>query len=204
MMHVVPVPTSLDDRGLDTLAQGLGTWPPSERVLIDGHGTTWASPYGLCALLTLGQALAESKVPRPRFTVPENEDTKSYWARAGFFQRAGEYFDLVGKIPKRSGQASDVLLPVTPIRGAVDVHEVVGQVQETATRILTSELKLEAKATMGFAMALSEACQNIVEHNRFNGKGEHCQSSCGNVPSCSDQGWVHGCGKRYVCSERGK
>ena len=31
-------------------------------------------------------------------------------------------------------------------------------------RILTSDLKLEAKATMGFAMALSEACQNVVEH----------------------------------------
>ena len=35
---------------------------------------------------------------------------------------------------------------------------------EGARRILAGELKLEAKATMGFAMALSEACQNIVEH----------------------------------------
>src|SRR2546430_17234095 len=30
--------------------------------------------------------------------------------------------------------------------------------------ILASELGLDPKATMGFAMALSEACQNIVEH----------------------------------------
>lgn len=164
MMHVVPVPTSLDDRGLDSLAQGLGTWPPPEKMLVDAHGTTWASPYGLCAMLTLGQALKEVGAGRPRFAVPETEDTRSYWARAGFFHHAVEYFDLVGKIPKRSGQANDVLLPVTAIRGAADVHEVVGQVQEVATRILTHELRLEAKATMGFAMALSEACQNIIEH----------------------------------------
>src|SRR5690606_38529283 len=59
---------------------------------------------------------------------------------------------------------TDVLLPITAIRAAEDVHGVVGRIQEGATRILTSELRLEAKATMGFAMALSEACQNIVEH----------------------------------------
>jgi anti-sigma regulatory factor (Ser/Thr protein kinase) len=41
---------------------------------------------------------------------------------------------------------------------------VVGRIQERAARILTGELGIEAKATMGFAMALSEACQNIVEH----------------------------------------
>ena len=40
----------------------------------------------------------------------------------------------------------------------------VGRIQEGASRILAGELGLEAKATMGFAMALSEACQNIVEH----------------------------------------
>ena len=42
--------------------------------------------------------------------------------------------------------------------------ELVGRIQEGAARILSGELGLEAKATMGFAMALSEACQNIVEH----------------------------------------
>jgi len=165
MMHVVPVPTSMDDRTLDQLAMGFGDWPPQERLLLDARATQWASPYGLTALLTAGQAIAELGLPKPRFTVPEHDDTRSYWARAGFFSHAVEYFDLVGKIPRRSEDApSDVLLPVTAVRAAEDVHQVVGRVQEGAVRILTSELKLEAKATMGFAMALSEACQNIVEH----------------------------------------
>jgi len=161
----VTVPSSLDDRTLDTLAAGLGDWPPTEGLLLDARATHWASPYGLTALLSLGQAIQESKLATPRLTIPDSEDVRSYWGRAGFFHAAAECFELVGKLPRKSSDApSDVLLPVTPVRAAEDVHHVVGRIQERAQRILLSELNLEAKATMGFAMALSEACQNIVEH----------------------------------------
>jgi len=164
-MRVVTVPGSLDDRTLDTLAAGLGDWPPTEGLLLDARATHWASPYGLTALLSLGQAIQEAKLATPRLTVPDSEDVRSYWGRAGFFHAAAECFELVGKLPRKSSDApSDVLLPVTPVRAAEDVHHVVGRIQERAQRILLSELNLEAKATMGFAMALSEACQNIVEH----------------------------------------
>jgi len=164
-MRVAVVPPSLDDRTLDHLAQELGDWPPTERLLLDARATQWASPYGLTAMLTLGQAVAEAKGPPPRLTVPDSEDVRSYWARAGFFHAAAECFELVGKTPKRHADApSDVLLPLTPIRATEDVHHVVGRIQERAARILASELNLEAKATIGFAMSLSEACQNIVEH----------------------------------------
>ncbi len=90
---------------------------------------------------------------------------RRYWARTGFFQHPAELFELHGKVPKiRPDEHSDVLLDVTPVRASEDVHQVVGMIQERAARILHDELGLEAKATMGFAMALSEACQNIVEH----------------------------------------
>jgi len=164
-MRVVTVPGSLDDRTLDTLAAGLGDWPPTEGLLLDARATHWASPYGLTALLSLGQAIQEAQLATPRLTIPDSEDVRSYWGRAGFFHAAAECFELVGKLPRKSSDApSDVLLPVTPVRAAEDVHHVVGRIQERAQRILLSELNLEAKATMGFAMALSEACQNIVEH----------------------------------------
>ena len=45
-----------------------------------------------------------------------------------------------------------------------DVHDVVGRVQERAQRIIQNELQLESKAIIGFAMTLSEVCQNIIEH----------------------------------------
>jgi anti-sigma regulatory factor (Ser/Thr protein kinase) len=165
MMRVITLPGSLDDRTLDTLAGDLGEWPPTEGLLFDARASHWASPYGLTALLTLGQAIGEAKLPPPRFTVPESEEVRSYWARIGFFHAAAECFELVGRVPRKNLDApSDVLLPVTPVRAAEDVHHVVGRIQERAQRILSSELHLEAKATMGFAMTLSESCQNVVEH----------------------------------------
>ena len=40
----------------------------------------------------------------------------------------------------------------------------VEKISRAASRILHGELGLERKATLRFSMALSEACQNIVEH----------------------------------------
>jgi anti-sigma regulatory factor (Ser/Thr protein kinase) len=163
--RVVEVPAHFDDRSFDQFAAHFGAWPPEERVLIDARGTQWASPYGLVGLLTAGQALSEARKERPLLTVPASDDVKRYWTRTGFFAYAAELFEIHGKVPRAGATGpSDVLLDVTPIRASEDIHEIVGKIQESATRILTGELGIEAKATMGFAMALSESCQNIVEH----------------------------------------
>ena len=140
-----------------------------ERLLFDAHAAEWASPYGLVGLLAAGQAArraaAAGTVERPLLTAPTNADVLSYWARAGFFREAAELFEIHGKVPRaRAAEESEVLLPVTPVRAAEDVHAVVSKIQQRASAILASELSLDPKATMGFAMALSEACQNIVEH----------------------------------------
>ena len=57
-----------------------------------------------------------------------------------------------------------MLLEITPVVKSEDVHEVVGRIQQKAQQILAKELNIDAKATVGFAMTLSEVCQNIVEH----------------------------------------
>jgi anti-sigma regulatory factor (Ser/Thr protein kinase) len=163
--RIVEVPAHFDDRSFDQFAAHFGAWPPEERVLIDARGTQWASPYGLVGLLTAGQALAEASRERPLLTVPSGDDVKRYWTRTGFFAHAADLFEVHGKVPRPGVTGpSDVLLDVTPIRASEDIHEIVGKIQESAARILTGELGIDAKATMGFAMALSEACQNIVEH----------------------------------------
>ena len=165
MTRIVEVPAHFDDRSFDQFAAHFGTWPPEERVLVDARGTQWASPYGLVGLLTAGQALAEARKERPLLTVPASDDVKRYWTRTGFFAHAADLFEIHGKVPRQGATGpSDVLLDVTPIRASEDIHEIVGKIQESAARILTGELGIDAKATMGFAMALSEACQNIVEH----------------------------------------
>lgn len=163
MTRIVEIPTSFDDRAMDQYAAAFGGWPADQRLLFDARATTWVSPYGFVAMLTAAQAVAEAHGERPILYLPASEDVRRYWARAGFLHHAADLFEVHGKVPRAATGPSDTLLDVTPIRGSDDVHEVVGRVQEGAARILT-ELGLEAKANMGFSMALSESCQNIVEH----------------------------------------
>jgi anti-sigma regulatory factor (Ser/Thr protein kinase) len=158
---VINVPPSLDESTFEQVLDQLAPLPADRKILIDARHARWASPYGLTALLTLAQTRAE----RPAFAGPEADDTASYWARTGFYRHAEQLFDLVGPVPRsRGGGESDVLLEITPIAQSDDVHEVVGRIQQKAQQMLVKELSLDAKATMGFAMTLSEACQNIVEH----------------------------------------
>jgi len=161
----VEVPASFDDKSFDQFAQSFASGDPGQRALFDARGAQWASPYGLIGMLTAAQVLQEQRRERPLFTVPSSDDVRRYWARAGFFRYAAELFEIHGKVPRtKVDDDADYLLPVTPVRASEDVHAVVGAIQERAARMLAGELGLEAKATIGFAMALSEACQNIVEH----------------------------------------
>lgn len=166
MSRIVDVPGQFDERGFEQFVAGLGGWPPEQRLFVDARGVQWATPYALLGLLTAGQAVAELRGERPLLAVPAADDVRSYWARMRFFEHAATLFEFHGKVPKapRGSRHADTLLEITPVRASEDVHDVVGGIQEGAARILTGELGLEAKATMGFAMALSESCQNIVEH----------------------------------------
>jgi anti-sigma regulatory factor (Ser/Thr protein kinase) len=159
---VINVPPSLDDATFEQVLEQIAPLSGDRKILIDARHTRWASPYGLTALLTLAQTRAE----RPAFTGPEHDDTASYWARTGFYRYAEQLFDMHGHVPRaRNGPGeSSVLLEITPVSKSEDVHEVVGRIQQRAQNILVKELHLEPKVTMRFAMTLSEACQNIVEH----------------------------------------
>jgi anti-sigma regulatory factor (Ser/Thr protein kinase) len=166
MTRLVDIPAQFDDRTFDHFAAAYSrARADGGRLLFDAHATEWASPYGLVGLLAAGQAARASGAEPPLLTVPTSPDVLGYWSRAGFFSAARELFEIHGKVPRGQPAAdSDVLLPVTAVRAAEDVHDVVGHIQQRATAILSSELGIDPKATMGFAMALSEACQNIVEH----------------------------------------
>ena len=187
MTRLVEVPAQFDDRSFDQFASAFAeATKDGERLLFDAHASEWASPYGLVGLLAAGQAARGSgggsggsgggggggggggsggSGERPLLTAPTHAEVLTYWTRAGFFREAGELFEIHGKVPRvKAVEESDVLLPVTSVRAAEDVHAVVSNIQQRASAILASELGLDPKATMGFAMALSEACQNIVEH----------------------------------------
>ncbi|MDQ8155115.1 MAG: hypothetical protein P3B98_10695 [Gemmatimonadota bacterium] len=160
-MNVITIPSSLDDQTFEQVLEQLAVLPPDARVFVDARFTTWASPYGLTALLTLGQTFQT----RATLLVPEKEDTLAYWARARFFEYAADLFELVGHVPvMREERESGTLLEITQVSRSDDVHTVVERVKDKAAHILTQNLHLESRAVLGFAMTLSEACQEIVEH----------------------------------------
>lgn len=161
MSSVVTVPPSLDEPAFEQVAAQLATVPPDARVLVDARHVRWASPYGLTALL----ALAQAREVRPAFAAPEAEDTLSYWARTGFFKHAEQLYDFGRPVPRgRPAGESSVLLEITAIRQAGDVHAIVGDIQERSQAILRDQLGLDSRTIIRFSMALSEACQNVVEH----------------------------------------
>ncbi len=165
MTRIVEVPSSFDERSFEAFAQSLAAGPLTDRLLFDAHAAQWSSPVGFVAMLTAAQAVREAGGPKPQFTIPDSPDARRYWTRVGLLDHLADLVELIGKPPRvKVEEQSDVLLGVTPVRASEDVHAVVGKIQAAASRILQADLKLEAKATMGFAMALSEACQNIVEH----------------------------------------
>ena len=162
MTNVINVPQSLDEHSFEQVLEQMSAVPQDAKMLLDARHTRWASPYGLSALLTLGQTRDRM---RPTLAVPDSDDTASYWSRANFFYYADEFFDLKGVVPKKkeSGE-SQVLLELTPIAKSEDVHDVVDRIQQRAQQIIANELGIEAKAVVGFTMTLSEVCQNIIEH----------------------------------------
>jgi anti-sigma regulatory factor (Ser/Thr protein kinase) len=158
---VITVPASVDEHSFEQVLEQLAVVPADAKVLVDARHTRFATPYGLTALLCLAQSRSE----KAEFAPPADENTASYWARSAFYRYAEELYTMRGTVPRpRTTKESDVLLEVTPIARSEDVHAVVDRVKDRATQILTTKLDLEPRATMGFAMALSEACQNIVEH----------------------------------------
>ena len=164
MSAVIEVPQRFDDWSFEQFAAAFAKSLGAAKVIVDAHACEWVSPLGLVGLLAAGQALLERGGARPLFTVPADRDVAHFFARTGFFREAKELFEIHGTVPRVKAGESKVLLEVTPVRGAEDVHAVVHNIQERSAEILTDQLGLDSKATMGFGMALSEACQNIVEH----------------------------------------
>ena len=161
MTTVITVPPSLDDETMEQVFEQVAAVSADQKILVDARHTRLSSPYGLTALLTIGQ----SRTEQAAFAGPEADDTASYWSRAGFYRHASEIYEMHGKVPRtREAAESNVLLEITEMARSDDVHTVVEKIQSRAQAILVHELNLEPQAVVRFSMTLSEVCQNIVEH----------------------------------------
>ena len=57
----------------EQFAASFSAGPLTDRTVFDARPAQWASPYGLVAMLTAGQAIKEAGGPRPDFTVPASD-----------------------------------------------------------------------------------------------------------------------------------
>ena len=155
----------------DTFEQALHTFREAQEI--DLHGVTFIDPYGMVGLLEIGELLKSKGVQKTLY-LPESEEVLKYLERMDFFRFASGYFKLVPPDPQLSekylrSSYSDVLLEITPIEKSDDIHFIVGRVKERAQSILTKHLHYDERAINSFIVALSEICQNIIEHSETKG-----------------------------------
>lgn len=141
----------------------------SKQDVIDLRDVTFIDPFGMVGLLEAGRRLASNN-EKKILLLPEIEEVLKYLERMDFFKFASLYFELNRKQPQISDKYlrrsySDVLLEITPIEQSNDIHFIVGQVKKRAQKILEKHLHYDERAINGFIVALSEVCQNIIEHS---------------------------------------
>ena len=140
---------------------------------IDLKDVSFIDPYGMVGLLEIGELCMLEDVKKT-VVLPRSEEVIRYLDRMDFFNHAKRYFSLErtagdarGKYPR--GADSDVLLEITAIEKSNDIHFIVGKVRERAQAILARHLRYDERAINGFIVALSEVCQNIIEHSENKG-----------------------------------
>jgi anti-sigma regulatory factor (Ser/Thr protein kinase) len=155
----------------ETFEQTLRSFIQSEKI--DLRDVSFIDPYGMVGLLEIGELCMLEDV-RKSIILPQTDDVCAYLDRMDFFPFAKRYFSFENFDSDPSGKyhrsaESDVLLEITPIQKSDDIHFIVGKVRDRAQAILATHLHYDDRAINGFIVALSEVCQNIIEHSENKG-----------------------------------
>jgi anti-sigma regulatory factor (Ser/Thr protein kinase) len=155
----------------ETFEQTLRSFIRSEEI--DLRDVAFIDPYGMLGLLEIGELCMLEDV-RKTVILPRSEEVRTYLDRMDFFSHARRYFtlDVFAPAPSTKSQRStesDVLLEITPIAKSDDIHFIVGKVRDRAQAILATHLHYDDRQINGFIVALSEVCQNIIEHSENKG-----------------------------------
>jgi anti-sigma regulatory factor (Ser/Thr protein kinase) len=140
---------------------------------IDLAKVSFIDPYGMVGLLEIGELCMLEDI-RKTIILPRSDEVCRYLDRMEFFTFAKRYFHLKHMSPgagikHQRTSNSDVLLEITAIEKANDIHYIAGRVRDRAQAILATHLHYDDRAVSGFIVALSEICQNIIEHSENRG-----------------------------------
>lgn len=150
----------LDEHALERMLAAL---PRRGAVEVNLGEVRFVDPHGMVSLLELGRWLMREGRPA-ELHEPFSDEVDGYLERMGFWAQAARFFRGVEPrpAPKRS---SDVLLEATSIEHASDVHDILARVRTRARAILVRHLGYDERAIDRFLVALSEVCQNVLEHS---------------------------------------
>ncbi len=151
---------SLDEHALDRM---LDQVPRRGDLEVDLGAVEFVDPHGMVSLLELGRWLSREG-RAAALHEPHSDDVDGYLERMGFWAQAARFFRGVEPRPAPR-RGSDVLLEATPIERAADVHAILARVRSRARAILAGHLGYDALAVDRFLVALSEVCQNVLEHS---------------------------------------
>jgi anti-sigma regulatory factor (Ser/Thr protein kinase) len=141
--------------------------------VIDLRDINFMDPYGMVGILETGRHCSLNRMKK-KLLLPDSGDVLRYLERMDFFRYADRYFQIEPAKPDIQDKYlrslnSDVLLEITPIEKSDDIHFIVDKVKHRAHTILETHLHYNEMAVHGFIVALSEVCQNIIEHSENSG-----------------------------------
>jgi hypothetical protein len=163
MTRVIAVPPVLNDDAFEALLAGVAEGGEGQKLLFDAAHVRFADPYGMLALLAIGEKLRLDG-EHPILRLPQSPDVVRYFAAMGFLRAASGAFELAD-VPRGRLPDSSALLPITVIQSHEDVHEVINELNEgRVSAVLSEQLGYSKADAIHFSMLLSEVSQNIIEH----------------------------------------
>ncbi|MFH1626464.1 MAG: ATP-binding protein [Pseudomonadota bacterium] len=144
-----------------------------DTLIVDMEDIEFIDPYGMVGIIEFGCFLKTIEID-PLLNLPKSEAVLKYLERMDFLRFALSTYRVPGSCPALTetylrSKGSDVLLEITKIENSDDIHYIVGKVKSRAKSILEAHLHYDKKTTHGFIVALSEICQNILEHSENTG-----------------------------------
>lgn len=163
---MIRLQASLDDKTFEDVLTQAATLRQDERLVIDATDCTFASPYGLAALLMLSQTRGE----RPALLLPAEERTLRRWMDSGFLRHAAEWFRMESPGSARSvAPAKGLCLEMTRLVKGADSLGDVERLREQLLRLLLNTLRLESRLAIGLTVALSRWCETVIDESPTGG-----------------------------------
>ena len=166
---LVSAPPRLDEAGIEELLSRIARLPGLPEA-VDCSGVRFAEPYGVLALLAIGLSTPYRRERAWGLALPRDPAVLSWLERCGALRLIDELFVVAG--PPRNERTTPldqgrdpVLLEVSLVRECADIHRAVARIKARADVLLVSRLGYSGLAADRFTVALSEVCQNVVDHS---------------------------------------